>query len=137
MIVADTGAVVALIDGDDRHHGVLRRVFESDPGAWVLPASILPEVDHLVSSRLGSSVARAFRRDLAEAAFVVEWGTHGDLARAVELDDRHRDLELGLVDGMVMAVAERLRARAVATLDVTDFGAIELRGAPALLPRDL
>ena len=30
MIVADTGAVVALIDADDRHHASLREVFEAD-----------------------------------------------------------------------------------------------------------
>jgi predicted nucleic acid-binding protein len=37
VIVADTGAVVALIDADDRHHASLRGAFEADPDAWVLP----------------------------------------------------------------------------------------------------
>lgn len=137
MIVADTGAVVALIDADDRHHGTLRRLFEDDSAAWVLPAAILPEVDHLVSSRLGPSVARLFRRDLTDGGFVVEWGTDVDLARAVALDEGHGDLQLGLVDTMVMAVAERLNARAVATLDLRDFGSVVLEGAPELWPRDL
>ena len=29
MIVADTGAVIALIDSDDQHHDTLRTVFEA------------------------------------------------------------------------------------------------------------
>ena len=46
-------------------------------------------------------------------------------------------LSLGLVDGVVMAMAEKLQARAIATLDVRDFGAVELKGRPELWPRDL
>jgi uncharacterized protein len=65
VIVADTGAVVALLDRDDRHHRVLRGAFQEDPDGWVLPWAILPEVDYIASSRLGPEVARAFREDLA------------------------------------------------------------------------
>ncbi len=48
MIVADTGAVVALVDADDRYHRPLRTHYERDPDAWVLPWAILPEVDYLL-----------------------------------------------------------------------------------------
>lgn len=137
MIVADTGAVVALIDGDDRHHRALRRAFEADPDEWVLPWAILPEVDHIVASRLGPEVAHAFRADVASGAYAVEWDGAADLARAVELDERYADLGVGLVDAVVMAMAERLRARAIATLDLRDFAAVELACRPELWPRDL
>lgn len=46
-------------------------------------------------------------------------------------------LELGLAGTIVMAVAERLSAHAIATLDVRDFDAVELTGVPKLIPRDL
>jgi predicted nucleic acid-binding protein len=137
MIVADTGAVVALIDGDDRHHAALRKAFEKDPQEWVLPWAILPEVDYLVASRLGRSLARAFRKDLTQGLFLVEWGKGVDLARAEELEEDYGDLQLGLVDGVVMAVAERLGARAIATTDLRDFAPVELVGRPQLWPRDI
>ena len=35
--MADTGAVIALIDSDDQHHETLRSVFEAEPDLWVLP----------------------------------------------------------------------------------------------------
>jgi predicted nucleic acid-binding protein len=137
VIVADTSAVVALIDADDRHHEVLRAAFENRPAEWVLPWAILPEVDHIVSTRLGLRPARAFRHDLADGAFSVEWGDAADLQRAVVIDQMYGDLSLGLVDSLVMSVAERLEARAIATLDLRDFGAVALPGNPAIWPRDL
>ena len=36
-----------------------------------------------------------------------------------------------------MAVAERLEARAIVTLDLRDFGAVTLKGRPQIWPRDL
>jgi predicted nucleic acid-binding protein len=137
MIVADTGAVLSLLDADDRHHEVLRALFEQRPVAWLLPWAILPEVDYLAHTQLGARVAEVFRSDLAAGTFVVEWGTHADLDRTHELNRRYRALQLGLVDGVVMAIAERRRAEAIATLDLRHFGAVRLQGDPKLLPRDL
>lgn len=137
MIVADTGAVYALVDSSDRHHVSLRRLFESDPDAWVLPWAVLPEVDYLVSKRLGSRIGDEFLEDLADGRFAVAWGDEGDLAAARRICRRYSSLNFGLVDAVVMAVAERLKAEAIATLDVRDFGAVALKGSPKLYPRDL
>src|SRR5690606_25214136 len=137
MIVADTSAILALIDADDRHHEVLRQVFEADPAAWVLPWAILPEIDYLLVKYLGRQVAIDFMEDVAEARWIVEWEGSGDIERALALNRKYTALDLGLVDSVVMATAERLRASAIATLDVRDFGAVEIKGAPVLLPRDL
>jgi predicted nucleic acid-binding protein len=53
VIVADTGAILALIDRSDRHHRVLRTLYETDPTVWMLPWAILPEVDYLVGAHVG------------------------------------------------------------------------------------
>lgn len=137
MIVADTGAILALIDADDQHHAPLVALYDADPGAWVLPWAILPEVDYLLATHVGATAARLFREDLAAGAFAVEWGRDVDLTRAHALCRQYEGLELGLVDATVAAVAERLGADAIATVDRRDFGALHLAGAPKLLPRDL
>lgn len=137
MIVADTGAILALVDADDQHHEAVRALFEDDPDAWVLPWAILPEVDYLLMTHVGIRAEEAFVADLASGIYHVEWGDEADLKRAQEVARRHRALKVGLVDGAVIAVAERLGAGAIATFDLRHFGAVTIKGRPKLLPRDL
>jgi predicted nucleic acid-binding protein len=134
VIVADTSAVIALIDADDRHHKAVREIFEADRGAWVMPWAVLPEADYLLRTHVSEAAEHAFVLDLAEGSLRVEWGQDGDLRRAAALSRRYRSLGLGLVDAVVMAVSERLGAEAIATLDRRHFGVVASRGRPALLP---
>lgn len=129
--------MIALIDADDRHHRPLQSLFEADPASWILPWAILPEVDYLLATRVGALAQQAFLSDLAAGLYAVEWGDSADLERAHALCGQYRDLRLGLVDGVVMAMAEHLEGSAVATLDLRHFGAVSLRSAPKLLPRDI
>jgi uncharacterized protein len=86
---------------------------------------------------VGPKAQDAFLTDLADGAFRVEWGSEEDLAAADRLSRKHRALRLGLTDAVVIAVAERLEAEAIATLDLRHFAAVTIRGTPRLLPRDL
>jgi predicted nucleic acid-binding protein len=137
MIVADTGAILGLIDKSDRHHERLLALFDEQPTDWVLPWAILAEVDYLVGVHVGVRAQEAWLDDLASGAFQIEWGSQADLTRAREIARRHRSLAIGLVDATVMATAERLHAESIATLDLRHFGAVAIRGTPRLLPRDL
>jgi uncharacterized protein len=136
MIVADTGAVIALIDSADRHHQTVRHLFEENGDEWRLPWAILPEVDYLLATHVGARAHEAFLADLAEGAYTVLWGNDADLEDAHRLMRRYRSLRMGLVDAVVMAAAARARASAIATLDLRHFGAVSLPGSPKLLPRD-
>jgi predicted nucleic acid-binding protein len=135
VTVADTGAVVALVDRDDRHHADVRALFAANPDEWVLPWAILPEVDYLIARELGAGAERAWLADIGNGAFAIEWPAAGDLAAAQALVERYAALEMGLVDAVVMVTAERLRAH-IATLDYRHFGAVRLVHNPRLLPRD-
>jgi hypothetical protein len=136
VIVADTGAILALLDKDDRHHATVRNLYEQRPNDWLLPWAILPEVDYLVASELGARAQESFLADVADGAFAVEYGRHEDVARAHVIARKYGALRLGLVDAVVMAMTERLRAEAIATLDLRHFGAVKIAGSPRLLPRD-
>ena len=136
MIVADTSAIIALIDADDTHHETIVGLYDDDPTSWVLPWAILPEVDYMLSTHVGPRAAEAFLADLAGGSFTVEWGQYGDMSRARELGERYRALRLGLVDAVVAIIAERLHASAIATLDLRDFAPLKLQGKPRLIPRD-
>lgn len=136
MIVADTGAILALLDKGDRHHAAVRELYDDRPDDWVLPWAILPEVDYLVGSEMGARAQEAFLEDLAEGAFAVEYGKDEDIVRAHAIGRKYRSLNLGLVDAVVIATAERLRVDAIATLDLRHFGSVKIAGSPRLLPRD-
>lgn len=136
MIVVDTGAMLALLDAGEDHHPILKDLYEENAGAWILPSAILPEVDYLVTAHLGAKAQEAFLADLADGAFSVEWGRDEDLAVAHRICARYRSLRIGLVDAMVIAAAERLKADAIATLDLRHFSAVSIKGNPRLLPRD-
>jgi len=135
VVVADTGAMLALLDRSDRHHRAMRDVYEADPDGWLLPWAALPEIDYLIGKELGERARRLWLADLAEGAFAVEWGAGRDLAAARALDERHQSLGLGLVDAVVMTIAERIRAD-IATVDLRHFGAVSLAHGPRLYPRD-
>ena len=137
MIVADTGAIVALIDSSERHHKALRTLYEKTADEWMLPWAILPEVDYLLGAHVSKEAQDAFLDDLAEGAFNVDWGNDGTLTDACRFAAHYQDLRLGLVDAVVITMAIAARARAIATLDLRHFGAITELGMPKLFPRDL
>jgi uncharacterized protein len=136
LIVADTSAMIALLDADSAEHEALLSWYEADPDQWLLPWATLPEIDYLLAHRVHADAQLAFLRDVAESRFAVEWGDQRDLLRALELSERYQFLQLGMVDAVVMAVAERHRADAIATLDLRHFGVVRLHTEPLLIPRD-
>lgn len=137
MIVADTGALIALADRNDSQHDLIVRLYDEHAAEWILPWAILPEIDYLLGAHLGTAAQDAFEEDLAHGAYAVEWGNDEDLVEAAAIGRQYRALRLGLVDTVVMAIAVRRRARAIVTLDERHFGAVTLPGGPALWPRDL
>lgn len=137
MIIADTGAIIALVDRKDRHHRAVLDAYDTSADEWLLPWAILPEVDYLLGAHVGTAAQDAFLADLAEGAYAVAWGEEEDLDDAARITRQYRSLRLGLVDAVVMAIAGRRRARAIVTLDERHFGPVKIPGGPQLWPRDL
>ena len=136
IVVVDTGAMLGLLDASEDNHPIINALYRENPDAWILPWAILAEVDYLVAAHLGAKAQEAFLADLADGAFPVEWGRDEDLTVARRICTRYRSLRLGLVDAAVIATAERLKADAIATLDLRHFAAVSIKGNPRLFPRD-
>lgn len=127
---------MAAISPRERHHRLCRGLLNAyRSGELVVPITVAVEVDYLVRSRLGPAAARAFLADLAEGPYLLEPVTADLVARARFLDARHADADLGLVDASVVAVAERLGAGAILTLDHADLRQAG-EGAWQLLPAE-
>ena len=90
----------------------------------IVPGLVLAEVDYFLREERA-----AMRKLIAEifdpaTRYEYELPLPSDLVRALELDARFRDLDLGLVDGTVAAVAERRKVYRVLTTDRRHFSAI-------------
>lgn len=72
-----------------------------------MPGPVIVEVDQLVRARVGSRAARSFLGALDAGEHAVAYLSPGILRRAIEIDGRYGDLDLGLADASVMALAER------------------------------
>jgi predicted nucleic acid-binding protein len=73
----------------------------------------------------------AFVGDLARGAFTYAPASLDQLDRAMDVDLQCADLGLGLVDGSVVALAETLGIRRIATRDVRHFAAVRFRDGSA------
>ena len=92
----------------------------------IVPALVLAEVDYFLRAE-----RKAMRRLIAEifdpaTRYEYELPLPTDITRALEFDAKFQDLDLGLVDGTVAAVAERRRVYRVLTSDRRDFSAIRV-----------
>lgn len=120
--VADTAPLVAAANRRDRAHRLAAALVTELGRELVVPLPVAVEVDQLLRARVSIQAAGAFLGALADGEHEVSFLTSGLLRRAVELDRRHEDLDLGLTDAAVMAVAER-EGLAILTFDFEHFRA--------------
>jgi predicted nucleic acid-binding protein len=90
---------------------------------------VLAEVDYFLRNE--RRAMESFMRDLARGAFTYAPPALDELTRAMDIDRRYSELGLGLVDGSIIALAEGLGIRRVATRDVRHFTAVRLRDGSA------
>ena len=89
-----------------------------------MPTLVITEVVYLIGTRLGPEAEVRFLGDLASGDLGVEPVAASDWLRIAELVHRYKDLPLGTVDASVVAVAERLNERRIATLDRRHFSVV-------------
>lgn len=87
----------------------------------MVPELVITEVTYLLGTRIGADAEVRFVGDLAAGTLIPEPVAASDWLRIAELVATYRDLPLGTVDASVVATAERVRTRDVATLDRRHF----------------
>lgn len=132
-VIADTGPLYALIDKSDAWHSRVVTWWLERARNVVVPAAILPEVSHLLQTRIGPAAEQAFIRAVADGDFTVEALEPEDIERAATLLHDYADLPLGFVDATVVATAERLGVRDILTTDRRHFSVIRPLHAKSLV----
>jgi predicted nucleic acid-binding protein len=134
LAVVDAGPLYATADADDLDHEPCRETLARSDLRLVVPAMALAEASYFVGQRLGSAAEARFLSGIAQLD--VEGPTREDLIRMAELVARYADFPLGGTDASVVALAERLDAPIVVTLDRRHFTTVAPRHRDAfeLLP---
>ena len=134
LAVVDAGPLYAATDADDQDHSASVAALSRNDLRLVVPALVVAEASYFVGRRLGARAESSFLAGVGRLD--VEGPSREDFARMAELVDVYADFPLGATDASVIALAERLDARVVITLDRRHFAAVVPRHLPAfeLLP---
>jgi predicted nucleic acid-binding protein len=125
LAVVDAGPLYAAADADDVDHADCVAVLADPSLRLVVPALVVAEATYFVGRRLGAKVESAFLRGLS--SLDVEGPDGTDFDRMAELVDEYAGFPLGGTDASVIALAERLDAATVVTLDRRHFAAVRPR----------
>jgi predicted nucleic acid-binding protein len=136
MIIWDTSALIAAVDADDQDHARCVELMRRTPRPLLIPYPVLTEVCYLLEREQGTRAEAAFLRSINTGQISLVPLTRSDVDRMVELVEKYADFPLGAIDASVFAIAERLGARAIATLDRRHFTVVRSKPpqAFALLP---
>ncbi len=121
-LLLDTGILYALADGDDDWHERSRRLLQERPDILLVPVTVLPEAAYLLRLRLGPPAELAFVRSVVAGELSIQNLTSKDFERIAAVMAKYSDI--GFVDASVVAIAERLRLRTIATTDRRHFSKI-------------
>ncbi len=127
-VICDTGALLDYLVKGAADHRAFRTVIDRARTRYV-PGLVLAEVDYFLRDERRAMAA--FMADLETGAFTYAPPSLAHLARAMAIDGAYADLGLGLVDASIVALADELGVRRLATRDVRHFAAVRLRDGRA------
>ena len=120
-VLVDTGVLYAYYDRSDAWHARARAVIRREAGGLMLPALVIPEIDHLLGQRLGSKARHVFYDSLIDGDYSIVDLPHDQVERVAALNRQFANLDLGYVDAAVAALAELTSVRRIATTDRRHF----------------
>lgn len=120
-IIADSSFIYALYNANDTRHTAAMNFALRYTSTTIVPDVVLPEVSYLFLRDLSYiGVQRflgSFKRTNAQLAALEKL----DLLRVHEISQAYTSAQFDIVDCCIMALAERLNIRQVATFDRRDF----------------
>ncbi len=130
-ILLDPSAVLAAADVSDLHHEAAVAWFRRADEPLLLGSLALAELDVLLQRELGQEASLAVVEALVQGAIRLVDPTPDDLARAAELMREAAEHRPRLADALLVAQAERLGVRRIATFDRRPIAVLRPRRARA------
>ena len=133
-VLLDTGIVYAYYDRSDAWHIRARTLLETEQRGLILPAPVIPEVDWLLGQRVGNRARITFYEGIIGGYYLVVDLPKPAYPRVAALTRQFKDLDLGFVDAAIVAIAESLDLRRIATTDRRHFEPLAKALALELVP---
>ena len=124
--LADTGALLALLDRNDRWHQACLAAFKNFRLPLLTSSAVLTEFFHLIGDNTHEvKAAWAFVRSgvLSVAPMVDD-----DLAELEQLMDKYSDRPMDFADATLVLLARRHTLNTVFTIDFNDFETYRIEG---------
>jgi predicted nucleic acid-binding protein len=131
-ILLDASAIVAAADTADLNHGAAVAWFHRADEPFLLGALTLGEVDVVLQRELGAEASLSVVEAIIGGAIRLVVPTEVDLGRATELVREAAEHRPRLADAILVATAERLGIRRVATFDRRPIAILRPRHVRAL-----
>lgn len=122
--IIDTSAIISLVDRSSEHHHSLADIINKDDYRLIIPSPVIPEACYMLNKKFGISVEIQFIEEIISVNFHIEIIKFLDLARIVEILKKYNNLDIGYVDGAIVAIAERLKINRIFTLDRKHFNSL-------------
>ena len=124
--LADTGAILAFLDRDDRWHNVCREAFRHLPLPLMTSTAVLTELFHLLRrSRMEIETAWSFLR--SDAVVLAPIYTP-ELSEIHALMSRYWDRPMDFADATLVHLANREAITTIFTIDHSDFETYRIEG---------
>ncbi|MFD4457092.1 type II toxin-antitoxin system VapC family toxin [Nocardia sp. NPDC058480] len=115
-LIVDANVLVAVMNRKDKRHAEMKAYLSSRSDDFVVTPYIVAEVTYLLQKYAGAQVEIQFMETVRDKLFREEFDTV-DSTRIIELMKQFADFPLGAADASLIAVAERLHIRDIATAD--------------------
>lgn len=126
QLVCDTGVLIAIYNRRDMHHARCIRFLSGWDGALVVPEPVLGDTCNFLRNHVRNGPALEVNLlealTKAEGDFEIIDPTPGDRLRATELARQLMSGPLGYVDGIILAIAERIKIPHIASVDFKFLG---------------
>ena len=126
--LVDTGAVVALINRDDRYHLQAVDWFQHFRGELLTTEAVITEVAYVLAASPAHQHAALVWIQRACAAGLLRVEPVADYAALARIIAQYASLPCDHADASLIALAERVGVTAIATIDQRDFSVYRLRG---------
>jgi len=126
VIIVDTSALLAMHDPREKSHLELRKIAQSRKQELIISPYVVAEFDYMISKANSADFSLRALNNLLIAPFELVQLTTADFITATEVMAKYQDLNIGITDASLIALAARFEANKIMTLDRRHFSAMKL-----------